>query len=81
MSVQACPAPDCDATYAAGVLEATDRCCPECDTVVVECPICEAIVRLGVVWDTDLCPQCGTHRLALGEAVRDAPDGAEVEIP
>jgi len=81
MSTQDCPADGCGATYAPAILETTDRRCPQCDTAVVACPVCNRIVRLGVVWDTDHCPNCETHRLALGEAVRDAPDGPEVETP
>ena len=69
---QRCPADGCRATYAAAVLDHTGRRCPQCEEPVVACPVCETLVTIGAVWETDECPACQTHRLALGDAVRDA---------
>lgn len=72
MSTQSCPAEGCKATYAAAILEVTDRCCPECGESVIECPVCQTIVRIGDIWDRNACPACYTHRLDLGDTVREA---------
>ena len=78
MSTQRCPVEDCEAMYAAAVLEKTENHCPVCETPVVECPICSSIVELGLVWDWNECPECLTHRLDLGDAVRESADETEV---
>lgn len=79
---QPCPAEDCTATYAAPVLEATERLCPECNEPVIECPACETIVRLGDVWDWrwSECPECQTHRLDLAAIDRGELTAEEVPV-
>ena len=69
---QTCPHEDCGARYAAAVLEARDDWrCPECADPTAPCPVCGALVSLEQVWDWGECPDCGTHRLDLGDAWRE----------
>ena len=77
---QECFAEDCEATYAAPVLEHTGLQCPECGVPSIQCPICETIVSLDALLDENACPWCGEHRLALGDAVREATDDYTLEV-
>lgn len=75
---QECFAEDCEATYAPAILDHTGLQCPECGVPSIQCPVCATIVSLDALFDANACPWCDTHRLALGEAVRDATDQTEV---